>query len=109
MQVLTDPNELESLLLPEPALQELRKLLAIPSYTPQEMCTLWQDLPARLIYVEEGELPEVLLLALLSHLSLPEYDVSINETLWLRLYVLNDYGAGLYLLYPRNPLPPVTI
>jgi hypothetical protein len=51
MRILTSPNKLESLSLPEPALRELRQQLAIPGYNPQELCTLWQDLPARLIYV----------------------------------------------------------
>ena len=102
MRVLTDPNEIESLLLPEPASIELRQQLTIPGHDPQELCTLWQDLPARLIYFNEGELPEVLLMALLSQLPPPEYEVSINESLRLRLYVLNDYGAGLYILYHIN-------
>ena len=103
MRVLTDPNELESLLLPEPALLELLKLLVIPNHNPQEMSDLWQELPARLIYFEDGDLPEVLLMALLSHLSPPEYEVPLDATFWLRLHLLNDYGAGLYLLYTLSP------
>ena len=102
MRVLTDPNEIESLFLPEPALLELRQQLAIPGYNHHELCTLWHDLPARLIYVEEGDLPEVLLMGLLAQLPPPEFEVPINESLRQRLYVLNDYGAGLYLLYHIN-------
>ena len=102
MHVLTDPNELESLFLPEPALLELRQQLNIPGHDPQELCTLWQDLPASLIYFNEDDLPGVLLMALLAQLPPPEFEVPINESLRLRLYVLNDYGAGLYILYHIN-------
>ena len=102
MHVMTDPNELESLFLPRAALLELRQQLTIPGYDPQELCTLWRDLPARLIYFNEIDLPEVLLMALLSQLPPPEFEVTINESLRLRLYVLNDYGAGLYILYHIN-------
>lgn len=103
MHVLNNPDELESLPLPDPALLELRKQLTIPGYSPQELCTLWHDLPARLIFVEEGELPKVLLMGLLAHLPPPEFEVQIDESLRLRLYVLNDYGAGVYFLYHINP------
>lgn len=100
MRVLSSPQELESLLLPEPALSELRQQLAIPGYSPQELCALWQDLPARLICFKEGDLPEVLLMALLAHLPTPEYEVSLNETFRLRLYLFSDDGAGIYLVSP---------
>ena len=102
MHVLTNPNELESLLLPETASIELRQQLTIPGHDPQKLCTLWHDLAARLIYIEEGDLPEVLLMALLAQLPPPEFEVPINESLRLRMYVLNDYGAGLYILYHIN-------
>ncbi|MDO8948571.1 MAG: hypothetical protein Q7U88_15670 [Desulfocapsaceae bacterium] len=103
MRVLTDPNELESLFLPEPASLELRQQLFIPGHNPKELCALWQDLPASLIYFNEGDLPEVLLMGLLAQLPPPEFEVSIDESLRLRLYVLNDYGAGVYFLYHINP------
>ncbi|MDO8834488.1 MAG: hypothetical protein Q7V01_02780 [Vicinamibacterales bacterium] len=103
MRVLTNPNELEPLFLPKSALRELRQQLAIPGYNPQELCTLWQELPARLIYVEKGDLPEVLLIPLLAHLLPPEYETPIDDNLRLRLYVLNDYGAGVFFLYHINP------
>lgn len=101
MRILTSPNELESLSLPEPALRELRQQLAIPGYNPQELCTLWQNLPARLIYFNEGDLPEVLLMGLLAHLPPPEYEVRLNETLWLRLLIFSDDGAGLYVIFHK--------
>ena len=102
MRVLTDPNKIEFLFLPEPASIELRQQLAIPGYNHHELCTLWEDLPARLINFNEGDLPEVLLMALLAQLPPPEFEVPINESLRLRMYVLNDYGAGLYILYHIN-------
>jgi len=102
MRVLTDPNDLESLSLPEPALCELRQQLAIPGYNPQELSILWKDLPARLIYIEEGDLPEVLLMGLLAYLPPPEYEVPLNETLWLRLYIFSDDGAGLYVIFHKR-------
>lgn len=99
MHVLTDPNALESLPLPEPTLRELRQQLAIPGYNPEGLRTLWQELPAGLIYFEEGDLPEVLLMALLAHLPPPEYEEPICETLQLRLYLLSGHCAALYLIY----------
>jgi len=101
MRILTNPNELESLLLPESALCELRQQLAIPAYNPQELSILWEELPARLIYVEEGDLPEVLLMALLAHLPPPEYELPLNDTLWLRLHIFSDDGAGLYVIFHK--------
>lgn len=97
MHILTDPNALESLKLQEPALRELRRQLAIPGHTPEELHALWQALPARLIQFEAEDQTGMLLMALLSRLP-PEFDVPIGETLWLRLYLVNDYGAGLYVL-----------
>ncbi|MBA3006564.1 MAG: hypothetical protein KJ900_08660 [Proteobacteria bacterium] len=103
MHVLTNPNELEPLFLQESALRELRQQLFIPGHNPKELCALWQDLPASLIYFNEGDLPEVLLMGLLAQLPPPEFEVPINESLRLRLHVLNDYGAGIYFLYHINP------
>ncbi len=68
MRILKNPNEIESLPLSDPALRELRQQLAIPGYTPEELCTLWHDLPARLIFIEKGDLSEVLLMGLLAQL-----------------------------------------
>ena len=101
MRVLTDPNKLESLPLPEPVLLELRRQLTIPGYGPQELSILWQDLPARLIYFEEDDPTAMLFMALLAQLPPPEFEGPVNDSLWLRLYVLNDYGAGIYFLYPN--------
>jgi len=95
MRVLTDPTKLESLPLPEADILELRHQLAIPGHDLQE---LWAELPARLIYLDEGDPTAMLFMALLAQLPPPEFEVSINDSLWLRLHVLNDYGAGLYFL-----------
>jgi len=42
-------------------------------------------------------------MGLLAQLPPPEFEVPINESLRLRLHVLNDYGAGIYFLYHINP------
>jgi len=95
MHILTDPNELESLPLSENDILELRHQLAIPGHDLQE---LWAELPTRLIYLEAEEPTAMLFMALLAQLPPPEFEVPINDSLWLRLHVLNDYGAGLYFL-----------
>lgn len=98
MRVIRNPNEIESLPLPKPDIQGLRRQLAIPGHTPEELRDLWQELPARLIYFEAGDQTGVLLMALQDRLQ-PEFDEPIGEVLRLRLYLVNDYGSGLYILY----------
>lgn len=98
MQVISTPNAPESLDLPEPTLRELRRQLSLPGHTPEELNALWQELPARLVYFEENDPAGILLMALLSRLT-AEFDVPVGESLRLSLYLVNDYGSGLYILH----------
>ena len=99
MRVLTCPDELESLPLPKPALLELRRQLIIPG---QNLRKLWRDLPARLIYLDDDDPTAMLIMAMLAQLPPPEFEVPIDEYLWLRLHIISDDGAGIYFLYPNQ-------
>jgi hypothetical protein len=41
-------------------------------------------------------------MGLLVHLPPPEYEVPLNERLWLRLHIFSDDGAGLYVVFHKR-------
>lgn len=114
MKVITELNQLPSLLLPESINHILRKTLLQPFDNDEtEMMMFWRSTDVRLFYLTVEDLPENI-----DRVSrdlfewaakIPEFVIQLTCDCYLMLAVTGDDGGGIYILFhPDCPVEEIS-
>lgn len=113
MKVITELNQLSSLMLPESITVILRKTLLQPFDNDEtEMMMFWRSTDVRLFYLTAEDFPDnidrVSRELFVWAATIPEFVIQLTRDCYLMLAVTGDDGGGIYILFhPDCPVEEI--